>query len=216
MLQLVASTASLASEAVVGIATVVDGDTIEIHGTRIRLHGVDAPESAQLCRRPDGVSWRCGQQAALALQEHLGRRTVTCVRRDTDRYGRVVGQCTVGGADLNAWLVANGWAVAYRRYATDYVDEEQEARRAGIGIWSGAFVMPWDWRRGERLETEAAAAASADGCRIKGNINRRGERIYHVPGGRYYDRTRVDESQGERWFCSEAEARAAGWRRSLQ
>jgi len=100
--------ASIASEPVAGVATVIDGDTIDIHGTRIRLHGIDAPESAQLCQRPDGVRWRCGQQAALALQDHLGRRTVTCVQRDTDRYGRRVAQCSVGGTDLNAWLVANG------------------------------------------------------------------------------------------------------------
>jgi endonuclease YncB( thermonuclease family) len=206
--------APIASEQLVGVASVIDGDTIEIHGTRIRLYGIDAPESTQLCQRQDRTRWRCGQQAALALQDHIGRSTVTCVKRDTDRYGRVVGQCTVGGADINAWLAANGWAVAYRHYAMDYVDEEQAARAAGIGIWSGAFVMPWDWRRGQRLET--TMAAPADGCRIKANINRRGERIYHIPGGRDYDRTRIDESTGERWFCTEAEARAAGWRRSSQ
>jgi len=74
--------------------------------------------------------------------------------------------------------------------------------------------MPWDWRRGERLEL--AKDAPMDRCRIKGNVSQRGERIYHGPGGRYYGRTQVDESKGERWFCTEAEARAAGWRRSLQ
>jgi len=204
----------VASEPLVGVASVLDGDTIEIHGTRIRLYGIDAPESDQLCQRPDGGRWRCGQQAALALQEHIGRRPVTCVRRDTDRYGRLVGQCAVAGADVNAWLVANGWAAAYRRYAPDYVDEEQVARTAGMGIWSGAFVMPWDWRRGER--GEVAKEGAANRCRVKGNISRSGEHIYHVPGGRYYNRTRLDASRGERWFCTEAEARAAGWRRSSQ
>lgn len=204
----------MASEQVMGVATVIDGDTIEIHGTRIRLHGIDAPESGQLCRRPEGTRWRCGQQAALALQDHIGRSTVTCVERDIDRYGRLVGQCSVHGADMNAWLVVNGWAVAYRRYSIDYVREEQGAREAGVGVWSGAFVMPWDWRQGARLE--AVQQNPAADCRIKGNISRRGERIYHVPGGRFYDRTRIDVSKGERWFCTEAEARAAGWRKSLQ
>lgn len=206
--------AAAASEQVTGVATVIDGDTIEIQGTRIRLHGIDAPESAQLCQRPDGARWRCGQQAALALQDHIGRSTVTCVERDIDRYGRLVGQCSVHGADINAWLVANGWAVAYRRYSTDYLSSEQAAREGNVGVWSGLFVMPWDWRRGERLE--AASENPARDCRIKGNINRSDERIYHVPGGRYYDRTRIDENKGERWFCTEAEACAAGWRRSSQ
>jgi len=94
------------------------------------------------------------------------------------------------------------------------VDDEQRARAAGVGIWSGPFVMPWDWRRGERLA--ATTAGPADRCLIKGNISHRGERLYHVPGGRYYERTQIDEGKGERWFCSEAEAHAAGWRRSAQ
>jgi len=199
---------------VLGVATIIDGDTIEIPETRVRLHGIDAPERDQLCQQPDGARWRCGQQAALALQDYVGSRTVTCIKRDIDRYGRLVGQCSVAGADINAWLVANGWAVAYRRYSTDYVDAEQAARKDGIGIWSGELVMPWDWRRGVRLE--AANDNQAGDCRIKGNISRSGEGIYHVPGGRYYDRTRINENKGERWFCTETEARAAGWRRSSQ
>ena len=205
---------------ITGRASVIDGDTLEIHGQRIRLHGIDAPESAQLCRRGDGAQWRCGQQAALVLQDHVGAHPVTCVRRDTDRYGRIVARCSVGGTDINAWLVAEGWAVAYRRFSMDYVGQENAARAARKGIWSGEFVPPWDWRRGERLvrtkpqaQTDTKPKASA-GCRIKGNISSRGERIYHLPGGQYYDRTRVDPGKGERWFCSEAEARAAGWRRS--
>jgi endonuclease YncB( thermonuclease family) len=203
-----------------GRASVIDGDTLEIHGQRIRLHGIDAPESAQVCRRADQTKWRCGQQAALALQNHIGSQPVTCAKRDTDRYGRVVARCSVGGADINAWLVSEGWAVAYRRFSDDYVGQEDAARIAGKGIWSGAFIAPADWRRGERLgdtkpqaPTGAKPTAPTD-CRIKGNISSRGERIYHVPGGQYYSRTRIDTAKGERWFCTEAEARAAGWRRS--
>ena len=79
-------------------------------------------------------------------------------------------------------------------------------------MWRGEFVQPSRWRRGERLQ--AAAAASAGDCRIKGNISKKGTRIYHVPGGVSYAKTRIDTSKGERWFCTEAKARAAGWRRA--
>lgn len=133
-----------------GVASVIDGDTVEIRGTRIRLHGIDAPESRQLCTRPSGQSWRCGQQAALALSDRIGRRSVSCVARDTDRYGRIIAVCSQDGIDLNAWMVAEGWAVAYRRYSLDYASAETEAQSAGRNIWSGTLVMPWDWRRGAR------------------------------------------------------------------
>lgn len=199
-----------------GVASVIDGDTIEIHGARIRLHGIDAPESAQLCIDANDKPWRCGQRASLALAERIGRAPVSCRRTDTDRYGRMIAVCSRGTEDLNAWLVAEGWAVAYRRYSGDYVAREDEAREARRNIWSSRFVMPWDWRRGARIVARAPATERSQGCAIKGNINREGERIYHVPDGRFYEPTRIDTSKGERWFCSEAEARAAGWRRSRQ
>jgi len=100
-----------------------------------------------------------------------------------------------------------------KQYSTAYVDEEAAARAERLGLWRGNFVPPWDWRRGECL-VEPAANDNEPSCRIKGNINRDGERIYHLPGGRWYDRTKIDEGKGERWFYSEAEARAAGGRRS--
>ncbi len=94
-----------------GQASVIDGDTIEIHGQRIRLHGINAPESGQLCYI-DGKRWRCGQRAALALADKIGRRPVACAGRERDRYGRVVAVCRVAGEDLGAWLVGNGLALA--------------------------------------------------------------------------------------------------------
>ena len=86
----------------------------------------------------------------------------------------------------------------------------------GTGNWSSEFVMPRDWRRGVHIVHQDDANAHAEGCDIKGNINRDGEMIYHVPGGRWYEQTRIDESAGERWFCSEDKAQEAGWRRSQE
>jgi endonuclease YncB( thermonuclease family) len=140
-----------AQQTLVGTASVIDGDTIEVHGVRIRMHGIDAPESRQECVRADGTSWRCGQQAALALSDRIGRATVRCEPRDRDRYGRVVAVCFKGAEDLDRWMVANGWAVAYRKYSLDYVADEERAQRDKLGVWSGSFEMPWDWRaRGTR------------------------------------------------------------------
>lgn len=199
---------------ITGAPTVIDGDTIDIHGQRIRLHGIDAPESKQVCVS-GGEKYRCGQRAALALSDRIDRGSVTCEARDTDRYGRVVAVCFKGQEDLNGWLVSQGLAVAYRRYSHDYVEQEGAAKAASIGLWSGEFVTPWDWRRGQRLAFEQTPTSPGD-CVIKGNISSKGARIYHIPGGHWYDRTKIDEAKGERFFCSEAEATAAGWRRSSQ
>jgi len=135
-----------AQDHIVGVASVIDGDTIEIHGQRIRLFGIDAPESSQPCLRPTGERWRCGQQASFALADRIGRVPVSCQPRDLDRYGRVVAVCFKGNEDLNRWMVANGWAVAFRRYSLDYVPDEAAARRSQVNIWFGNFDMPWDWR----------------------------------------------------------------------
>lgn len=206
-------TAAMA-ENITGVPTVIDGDTIDIHGQRIRLHGIDAPESKQVCVS-GGEKYRCGQRAALALSDRIGRGSVTCEARDTDRYGRVIAVCFKGQENLNGWLVSEGLAVAYRRYSEDYVTHEARAQSILVGLWAGEFIMPWDWRRGKRLASEQVLANPGD-CVIKGNISSKGARIYHVPGGRWYDRTKIDQAKGERFFCSEAEATAAGWRRSSQ
>ena len=202
-----------------GRARVIDGDIIDIGGARVRLHGVDAPESAQGCLA-GGERWPCGSRATRALAQRIDGRTVACAQRDRDRYGRIVAVCWQDGRDVNAWLVAEGWALAYRRYSRAYVDEESAAKAARKGVWRGEFVAPWDWRRGERLQGAAreARGATEDApgrCSIKGNISHKsGKRIYHMPGDRDYAPTRISPSRGERWFCTEAEARAAGWRRA--
>ena len=202
----------MGTESLTGVTSVIDGDTLDIHGTRIRLHGIDAPESVQLCLDPSQKSWRCGQQAALALAEKIGRAVVRCDKRDVDRYHRIVAVCRLGDTDLNAWMVRQGWAVAYSRYSRDYVEDENAAQKARVGIWVGRFIDPANWRLGERLKITQEVPARP--CPIKGNINRNGQRIYHVPGAADYASTRIDESKGERWFCSKDEALKAGWRKS--
>ena len=106
-----------AAQDIIGQATVLDGDTIEIHGQRVRLWGIDAPESDQLCRDSDSNLYRCGSVAALALADHIAGRVVTCLPRATDRYRRVVAVCMAGGVDLARWLVGAGLALDWPQYS---------------------------------------------------------------------------------------------------
>ncbi len=110
-------------------------------------------------------------------------------------------------------MVSEGLALAYRKSSKDYVAAEDAAKTAGRGLWRGKFIAPWEWRRGKRLASKSANDNRP--CRIKGNIGKSGVHIYHMPGGTYYSRTKISEGKGERWFCTEVEARA-GWRRSLR
>lgn len=135
---------------IVGQASIVDGDTVEIHGHRIRLFGIDTPEKRQPCWDASGSEYRCGQKAAFVLSDFIGNSPVSCEERDIDRYGRVVGRCFVRGKDVNEYMVRSGFAMAYRRYASDYIGAELEARNNKRGLWSGAFQAPWDWRREKR------------------------------------------------------------------
>ena len=201
------------SAEITGKPRIIDGDTIEIAGQRIRLYGIDAPEADQTCIVDDN-RWPCGTNATLALSSIISTNWVACRVRDKDRYGRVVAVCNLAGVqgpDVGSMMVSQGWALAYRRFSTDYVKYEAGAEKARKGIWRGNFIRPWDWRNGMRLSDNVSQPGT---CNIKGNIGRRHARIYHVPGGQYYARTRINPKKGERWFCSEAEARAAGWRRS--
>jgi endonuclease YncB( thermonuclease family) len=132
-----------------GPATVVDGDTIALAGERIRLQGVDAPESGQTCRR-NGVAWACGRDSTLALRARLDGRMVGCVSQGRDRYGRVLATCRVDGEDIGAWLVREGLAVAYARYSWRYLPQQAQAWWEGRGLWAGSFEAPEDWRARRR------------------------------------------------------------------
>ncbi|NAZ35269.1 thermonuclease family protein [Rubellimicrobium sp. CFH 75288] len=191
-----------------GVLRVMDGDTVELAGQRVRLHGVDAPEAGQTCEDATGRPWDCGAWATAEARARWDGRPARCEPLDTDRYGRIVARCHVGAEDLGATLVREGMAIAYRAFSLDYVAQEEEARARGAGLWQGRFEEPAAWRAAMRAGQGAAPPSE---CRIKGNISANG-RIYHLPGGLHYDRTTIDPARGERWFCSEEEAQAAGWR----
>ncbi len=126
---------------------VIDGDTLDVGGVRVRLHGIDAPETKQPCLNGSNVVYLCGQAATKALREMVRGKDVRCEPRDRDRYGRVVAVCRADGADINEHLVREGRAVAYRQYSRDYVATEDEARRERRGLWAGEFVPPAEFRR---------------------------------------------------------------------
>jgi endonuclease YncB( thermonuclease family) len=209
--------APVAAETVSGRAAVVDGDTLQIEQARVRLFGIDAPELLQSCTR-GGERWACGKASAERLQALIGDGAVSCTGDELDRYGRLVAVCTIGGTDLNAAMVSGGWATAFRRYSTRYVADEVRARAGKYGVWTSDFEAPSDFRREERAAASAprvvrggqvVSVAPAVGCLIKGNRNRRGEWIYHLPDTTYYGETRAEEM-----FCTEAAAQAAGYRKS--
>ncbi len=135
---------------IIGKAYVTDGDTIKINSTKIRLHGIDAPESKQKCER-NGQKWHCGQVATQTLRKLIKGQSVTCKGDTTDKYKRLIAVCSANGVDLNGAMVDAGMALAYRKYSTQYVPNEQKARQAKKGVWAGEFVKPWDWRKGKRL-----------------------------------------------------------------
>jgi endonuclease YncB( thermonuclease family) len=131
----------------VGQASVVDGDTLEIHGIRIRLWGVDAPESSQLCRGEDSSQYRCGAQAANDLDAFIARRPVNCSLVNLDPYGRMVAICSAGGTDLGEWLVRKGLALDWPQYSKGrYSGAQRDAEHSGRGIWKGSYVEPWLYR----------------------------------------------------------------------
>ena len=143
MLVALVSSPALA-ETITGQASIIDGDTLEIHGTRIRLSGIDAPESTQLCRGDDSLQYQCGAKAANELDEHIGGRPVRCEGVGRDQYGRTVAVCSIAGEDVGDWLVREGLAFDWPRYSKGrYAGAQKEAERGGRGV---CYVVPWDYR----------------------------------------------------------------------
>ena len=152
--------ASALADDFVGQASVVDGDTLEIHGIRIRLWGIDAPESSQLCRGDDSLQYRCGAQAANDLDAFIARRPVNCSPLSLDPYGRTVATCSVGATDLGEWLVRKGLALDWPQYSKGrYAGAQGDAERDGRGIWKGSYVEPWLYRACIRANGKPAACS---------------------------------------------------------
>src|SRR5690349_12473955 len=189
---------------ITGVPRIRDGDQVQIGSTRIRLGGVDAPSTDQLCLNTKGERWTCGVAARDELVKRFGGKTWTCQTRTIDRRGRTVARCQADGEDVQKWLASTGWALAYTRVSKDYEADEKIAREAKAGMWQGAFIAPWDWRVRNKKTTilgatkppdgaHAVLLASASGdvapspdCTIKGNVNTAGECIYHTPNSRWY------------------------------
>ena len=162
-----------------------------------------------------GENYSCGEKATQELIQLINStetKSVECKYNGSDKYGRFIGNCWVDDILINSWLVENGWALAYRKYSKEFIEEEEYAKNNKLGIWKGEFIEPWKWRQGARLSSQEISIP--EGCPIKGNISSSGEKIYHVPGGQYYSRTKINETKGEKWFCSEKEALSLGWRKS--
>jgi endonuclease YncB( thermonuclease family) len=193
------------------VQTIVDGDTFLFGSERVRLWGVDAPEGRQVCQDGQGRDFGCGDVARQRLTGLIGGRPVECRERDRDGYGRMVAQCRAGGVDLGEAMVRAGWAVEYRQFSRGaYTAAETEARSAKRGLWAGRFEEPDHWRADARRERPTPPSPPG-ACAIKGNINAKGRKIFHAPGQRDYAATVIDTARGERWFCSAAQAEAAGW-----
>jgi endonuclease YncB( thermonuclease family) len=218
----VQASGGLASAGLQGRARVIDGDTFVVNGVTIRLQGVDAPESSARCRDARGQGFACGDWATARTRELIGNRPLDCRDLGERTHGRMVAQCLLGGQDLAAQLIAQGIVLACPRFArthphsAGYERIEAQAIAARIGLHAGQTPQRAGFCQvsGPARTTGVSDTGGTSGCRIKGNISRSGERIYHMPGQRDYERTQINTAQGERWFCSEAEARAAGWRRA--
>lgn len=203
-----------------GPPRVIDGDTFDLGGVRIRLQGVDAPERAEICRDAAGRDWDCGAWAGQQLQALLRGATLVCHDLGERTFNRTVARCEVDGHDLGALLIERGYVRACPRFAArhphsrGYAALEAAAMERRIGLHAGQTPPRAGFCGPEAALNLASGPGAPRDCRIKGNISRSGERIFHLPGQRFYDATVIDTRRGERWFCSEAEARAAGWRRA--
>jgi len=134
------------SKTIIGNAKVIDGDTIHIGLNKIRLHGIDAPETNQTCEK-NNVEWPCGKESTKALINFINNKQVVCKIKATDKYKRFISVCFVNNFDMNEFMVSNGWAIAYRYYSKDYIKSEDKAKKNKSGIWQGSFQEPYLFRK---------------------------------------------------------------------
>lgn len=214
------SVTNILSSGLVKVTRVIDGDTIEIEGgERVRYIGIDTPETVDP-RKPV----QCfGVEASRKNKELVEGKEVRLEKdiTDKDKYGRLLRYVWVGDTLINLELVEQGFAYSYSyppdiKHQDDFVKAEREARDAKRGLWGAPCQENANAIVPITVPSQADAAANVSGsCIIKGNINSSGEMIYHLPGCGSYDKTKIDEGRGEKWFCSESEALAAGWRKAL-
>ena len=197
----------IGGKSVKGRTHAVAADTLRVGSTVVRLAGIEAHESEQRCGR-GANRWRCSGVAETVLSRLVNGRTVSCSLGGSDEAGRALGRCTVGKTDVAAELVRQGYVFAEGGLLARYAGEEREARAAKAGLWAGEVERPAEYRA--KLWEEAKRRAP-DGCPIKGQITS-SARIYVLPWAPDYERARVQTARGERWFCSEQEAVAAGFK----
>ena len=199
---------SLAAD-VTGRVRVIDGDTFDVAGERVRIFGIDAPESTQTCETEQGTSWACGAWVTSQVAVLYDGKRAICREETRDRYDRIVARCEIDGRDAGQQLVSEGLAFAYRKYSMRYDLDEKGAAVNDRGLHASRVQNPSQYRA-----TRAKGRIPPDrNCVIKGNITKSG-RIYHMPGQRDYERTGIVPEDGERWFCSQFQAWMAGWRKA--
>ncbi len=200
----------LSRPALEGVASAVTGDTLRISGQVVRLAGIEAPELEQSCGGEGSRErrWKCGDAARSALRDAVRAKSVSCHLSGSDARGTRLGTCNVGATDIAGDLVTRGHVFAQQGLFSTYGRIEQDARNARRGIWKGTSERPEEFRN---RHWEIAKKTAPDGCAIKGRVNRN-EKTYVMPWSNDYRGTTVRKDKGERWFCTEAEAQAAGWR----
>lgn len=205
---------------IAGMPRIIDGDTLEVAGQRIRIGGIDAPEMREQCQDAAGQQWPCGSWAKDAAQAMLAGHMLRCVDLGQRSYDRVVGRCYLDGRDIAIDLIEAGAARPCLRHAREqgqeqtYLRAEQRAVKARAGVYSGPLNPVAGFCDVADVRQTAAVTPPSQGCTIKGNVSTNGQ-IYHMPGQRHYDQVTMRGS-ARRWFCSEEQAQAAGWRRALR
>ena len=145
-----------------GTAKVIDGDTIKIEKNKIRFFGIDAPEFKQQCQTTwlsisflsFNKDYNCGEVSTNKLKSKIDGKYITCNVSNVDRYKRFIAECYKDETNINKWMVSNGYAVAYRKYSRKYVHQENIAKKEKLGLWSGIFEMPWDYRKGNKKQNK--------------------------------------------------------------